>query len=194
MQKARVSLLGLLSLLVGGCTQPSKTERTPAPSKAELAHAFATLGADDPEGWARSEVEEGIPQLARFLVLREAWAGVASEKDVRWIDRDIQQAKSSPNAPLAGAGRALASMRARGVTDEEITDLVRAKQYEALFTFLYALDNPPQGVRRVPLANRVRWQLFEVDEESGASGRAISGLHVSLLETDPTRSEVHPRD
>ena len=41
----------------------------------DLAHLFKIAGASDPEAWARSEVEEGIPQLARFLFLRQAWKG-----------------------------------------------------------------------------------------------------------------------
>jgi hypothetical protein len=39
----------------------------------DLAATFRKLGARDPEGWADSQVEEGIPQLARYLFLRQAW-------------------------------------------------------------------------------------------------------------------------
>jgi len=39
----------------------------------ELAALFQKLGARDPDHWARSQVEEGVPQLARFLFLRQAW-------------------------------------------------------------------------------------------------------------------------
>ncbi len=38
----------------------------------ELTELFARLGARDPEKWARSQIKEGIPQLARFLFLRQA--------------------------------------------------------------------------------------------------------------------------
>jgi hypothetical protein len=39
----------------------------------ELTALFKKVGARKPEGWARSQIEEGIPQLARFLFLRQAW-------------------------------------------------------------------------------------------------------------------------
>jgi hypothetical protein len=37
----------------------------------ELTALFKKVGARKPEGWARSQIEEGIPQLARFLFLRQ---------------------------------------------------------------------------------------------------------------------------
>src|SRR5262245_12222892 len=52
----------------------------------ELADLFRKVGASDPEGWARSQIEEGIPQLARYLFLRQAWRQVVSEDDASWID------------------------------------------------------------------------------------------------------------
>ena len=36
---------------------------------------------NDPESWASSQVEEGIPQLARYLFLRQAWGCVVREDD-----------------------------------------------------------------------------------------------------------------
>ncbi|MCP4385018.1 MAG: hypothetical protein GY798_27005 [Hyphomicrobiales bacterium] len=45
----------------------------------ELSAIFKALGADDPEGWAGSEIRENIPQLARFLFLRQAWDRIFAE-------------------------------------------------------------------------------------------------------------------
>ena len=39
----------------------------------KLTKVFDRLGAADPESWARSEIEEGIPQLGRFVFLRALW-------------------------------------------------------------------------------------------------------------------------
>ena len=36
----------------------------------KLTALFQKFGAPDPESWAASQVEEGIPQLQRFLFLR----------------------------------------------------------------------------------------------------------------------------
>jgi hypothetical protein len=41
-----------------------------------LTALFEKLGAADPDGWARSQLEEDIPQLARFLFLRQAWRAI----------------------------------------------------------------------------------------------------------------------
>jgi hypothetical protein len=51
-----------------------------------LAEVFRKVGASDPEQWAKSEVEEDIPQLARFLFLRGAWRSVVSDGDTNWIE------------------------------------------------------------------------------------------------------------
>jgi hypothetical protein len=42
-------------------------------SAVSLAERFKELGALDPEEWARSEISENIPQMARFMVLRALW-------------------------------------------------------------------------------------------------------------------------
>src|SRR5262249_25800627 len=47
----------------------------------ELTELFRKLGADDPAGWARSQIREGIPQLARYLFLRQAWRQVLGPDD-----------------------------------------------------------------------------------------------------------------
>ena len=53
-------------------------------SRAEsLRNTFARLGADDPEGWARSEIQENIAQLGRFVFLRGVWREIE-----RWRDSD----------------------------------------------------------------------------------------------------------
>jgi hypothetical protein len=41
-----------------------------------LAARFKSLGVTDPESWARSELQEGIPQLGRAVFLRALWDAV----------------------------------------------------------------------------------------------------------------------
>ena len=43
-------------------------------TREELTAVFEALGADDAEGWIKSQLEEGIPQLHRFLFLAKAWS------------------------------------------------------------------------------------------------------------------------
>jgi hypothetical protein len=154
-----------------------------------LAAIFRKLGARDPEGWAKSQVEEGVPQLARFLFLRQAWRSVVAEDDPKWIDQAIARAASHPKEPYAGVGISLASLRKRGATDAEITDLVRGMQAELLFHFCYLLDDP--GDVEPDVAN-VAWALVQTDEDGNVLN-TVGGLHESVLETDPTGREMRPR-
>jgi len=155
----------------------------------ELTALFKTLGAPDPEAWASSQVNEGIPQLARFLFLRQAWRHVVSEDDSSWIDRLIDSAGNDPEQPYAGSGHALRRLRAKGATNEEITDLVRGMQAELLFSFCYLLEDPAIDEAE---ASEVMWTLVQTDVDGNVIS-PISGLHESVLETDPTGREMRPR-
>jgi hypothetical protein len=155
----------------------------------DLTELFRLLGAPSPEEWAASQAEEGIPQLHRFLFLRQAWKSIVSEDDTSWIGAAIAATALAPDAPYAGVGAALATLRAKGVADEEITDLVRGVQAELLFQFCYLLDDPEIDEEE---AADVTWGLFAVDED-GTPLEPLVGLHESVLETDPTGREMRPR-
>lgn len=162
--------------------------KTPMNTKA-LTKLFEQLGAPDPEEWARSQVDEGIPQLARYLFLRQAWRSVVGDNDSHWIDSAIASASSRADEPYAGAGLALASLRAKGATDRELTDLVRSMQAELLFRFCYLLEDPGDLEDAV---STIAWRLVQVDDDGTILG-TIEGLHESVLETDPTGREMRPR-
>src|SRR4051812_26191259 len=102
---------------------------------------FQKLGAPDPSGWASSQVREGIPQLARFLFLRQAWRHVVSEDDHSWIDSSIEASKRRPDDPYAGVGVALQRLREVGATPDVITDLVRGMQAQLMFQLCYQLED-----------------------------------------------------
>jgi hypothetical protein len=159
-------------------------------TKDELTALFRKLGAPDPEGWAASQIEEGIPQLARFLFLRQAWRQiVVKEGDSGWIDNTIRQAQTRPDDPYAGAGHALAKLRALGASDEDLTDLVRATQAEALAGLCYLLADPGE---LEPEVADMAWALVQLDAD-GEPTACIQSLHESVLETDPTGREMRPR-
>lgn len=154
-----------------------------------LTQLFAELGAAAPEAWARSQLEEGIPQLARFLFLRGAWQVVLAEDDTAWIDNTIAAAARAPGAPLSGLGPALERLRAAGARDEDLTEVARGMQVAALFGFCHLLDDAPH---REPEVADVRWALVQVTPEGNIVGQ-VTGLHESVLETDPTGREMRPR-
>lgn len=154
-----------------------------------LTSLFRKLGARDPEQWAGSQLSEGIPQLERFLFLRQAWRLVLTEDRHDWIKQTIEQSKRHPKEPYAGAGHALDRLTQAGASDQDLTDLVRAMQAELLFGLCYLLEDP--GLTE-PEVESVTWWLFRTNEE-GEPVAPISGLHESVLETDPTGREMRPK-
>lgn len=156
---------------------------------AALTQLFAELGAPEPGRWARSQLEEGIPQLARFLLLRAAWRTILRDGDTAWIDATIASAERTPDAPFAGVGAALARLRAAGARDEDVAEVARGMQAAALFAFCQLLDDAPH---EEPEVADVRWALLQVTPEGQLVGQ-VSALHASVLETDPTGREMRPR-
>lgn len=151
-----------------------------------LTELFRKLGADDPESWAYSQVNEGIPQLACFLFLRQAWRQIVSTDSHDWMAAYVDAFDEDPTGPYGGAGWALKKLQDKDATPEELSHLVRAMQAELLFGFCYLLEDPG-GVEED--VSHVRWGLFLLDEDYQPV-RRISGLHESVLETDPTGNEA----
>lgn len=159
-------------------------------SEKELTALFRQLGAREPQEWAHSQVAEGIPQLLRFLFLKQAWGCVIAEGDDQWIDRVIENSSRRPDAPYAGLGAALSLCRAQGVPDEALTDIARCLQAEMLFGLACLLDGP--AYEPGPLED-LSWGLFQTDEGGRPVGPQVGGLHESVLELDPTGREMRPR-
>ncbi len=160
-----------------------------ADAKSKLTALFKLLGATDPEGWASSQISEGIPQLHRFLFLRQAWRQIIDESGIQWIDLQIESAQERPNDPYAGVGHALRRLRDLGAADNDIIDVVRGTQAEFLFQICYLLADPQIDE---PEASHVNWGLFCTNDE-GEPTEPLDGLHASVLETDPTGREMRPR-
>lgn len=155
----------------------------------ELTALFKRLGAPQPAEWAKSQLKEDIPQLGRFLFLRQAWRQLIDEDDPSWIDASIRAAHLAPDAPLSGVGHALIGLRAKGASDEELTDLARGMQAELLASICYLLSDP--GDLELEVAD-VAWALVQVDGDGQIVGQ-LDALHESVLETDPTGREMRPR-
>lgn len=155
----------------------------------DLTDLFKRLGARDPEGWAASQINEDIPQLTRFLFLRQAWRQIVSEEDKNWPRENATTPDASSNRPYDGMSHALASLLEKGATQEELIDLVRGAQASLLFQICYLLNDP---MLEEPELEDFGWGLFQVDRE-GVPVRPIEALHESVLETDPTGREMRPR-
>jgi hypothetical protein len=81
-----------------------------------LAKLFRKLGAPDPASWAHSQVAEEMPQLARFLFLREAWKRVVPDGGQTWI---AEQLKVDVNKPGGGIVPALKRVLALGAEPDD---------------------------------------------------------------------------
>src|SRR5436309_4398759 len=119
-----------------------RTVRIPT-SEQELTELFRRLGAKSPEQWARSQIEEGFPQLLRFIFLKSAWSKVIDDRSTEWLERAIENAEARPGTPYSGLGTALARSRAAGVPSEDIVEIARCVQAQMLFAITYLLDGPP---------------------------------------------------
>jgi hypothetical protein len=152
----------------------------------ELTELFRKLGATDPESWAHSQVTEGIPQLPRYLFLRQAWREVVSPDDRTWMSEMRPKDRNGPGGEL---GPAIDRMLAAGARPEDLTTVVRIMQWW-LLSGLCVLLGDPQVESEV---DDVWWRLFLVDE-NGVPVMPIDGLIESVLETDPTGREMRPPD
>ena len=155
----------------------------------DLISIFRTLGANDPESWANSEVDENIPQLARFMFLKGAWQLVVSDEDTSWIASLLQNVPSGSSDPFADAAHSIRAMLDAGVSKSVIARLVRAVQSEFLSDLCYMMDDPGSIEGNDEC---VDWSLIENDDD-GNPGRIINGLHESVIETDPTGRECRPK-
>jgi hypothetical protein len=152
----------------------------------ELTELFRKVGARDPANWARSQLNENIPQLARFLFLREAWKLVVADNDPSWIHERITDDPARPGGEI---GPALERLLAAGATESDLTAVVRTMQWSLLSGLCYLLDDP--GILEEEVRD-VAWRLFQVDDDDQPIA-IIGGLHESVLETDPTGREMRPR-
>ena len=153
-----------------------------------LTEIFRDAGAIDPESWASSEIEEGIPQLARFSFLKALASILLKETDLDWVNNQIEHNYRRPDDPCAQIAPALKEMLYKNVSREAIIDLVRVIQFETLMYVCSTIDSGENA--GTPITN---WGIFQKDEENDTPTVEISGLHESLLEFDPSGNEMRPR-
>jgi hypothetical protein len=155
-------------------------------NESELTELFRKLGARNPAGWAHSQVTEDKPQLGRFLFLRQAWNAVVAEDDRSWLAQALARRPDGPGGAIVPA---LERLRGAGVSEQDLTDVVRVMQWQLLFRICYLLGDPGDVEAEV---RHVQWQLFQVDENFEPV-EPLGLLHESVLETEPSGREMKPR-
>jgi hypothetical protein len=145
-----------------------------------LTERFRSLGARDPESWARSEISEGIPQLARFLVLNtlkkhalDYWRLTGA------LDETAKEDKS--------VDAVLKQLRQSGFRDADIAAFAQKVAAITAWQVVHMLD---EGCDVDADDKLPGWALEELDADGAPTGRRIGGLHESFYEFDPT----HPHD
>ena len=153
----------------------------------DLADLFRKLGARNPEVWARSQVKEGLPQLARFVFLRQAWKLVVAERDRSWLS---ERANDDQRGPGGAIGPALKRLLALGASEDDLTAVARVMQWRVLSGLCYLLDDPGDLESEV---KDIAWRLFQVDENDQPIA-AISGLTNRSWKPNPAARKCAPRE
>lgn len=132
-----------------------------------LRDTFARLGADEPSAWARSQIDENIAQLGRFVFLRAVWREIE-----RWRDHDAV-------ARLCG-----------DASDEAVrlaTRVAARTAFDVAAGIVQLIDSEEDIESPEALPG---WLLIECDADGRPTGRAVTGLHESILQTDPRGIEA----
>jgi hypothetical protein len=175
----------------------------------ELAERFRAAGAEEPEEWAASEVEEDIPQLARFLLLRRLWRSAwqwrrppdewfaeVEPDEVPVDEEDDDEPTLVPTSgfdageaedededpPFLAAQQAVQRILAAGADPEDLKEVARAIFLHTAFDVVQTVDegHDPEADEGMP-----GWLLAEVGGDLVLTGRVIPGLHEDLLTTEP---------
>ena len=152
-------------------------------SKAQkMIEQMTELGAAEPESWVRSEIEENIPQMARFLILRRLQEEISTWRNNAplWIENTILEAERSPLTPFAEAGSALKRMIALGVSANDLGNIAEMIAFESVFGAVNIIDEGCEHT--VTNEDLPCWILTETNFEGKPTGRFIHDLHESLLD------------
>jgi hypothetical protein len=173
-----------------------------------LAERFRAAGAEEPEGWAVSEVEDDVPQLARFIFLRRLWRGAWqwTQPPREWFaeiapDEDPVDAENGDgdeptlvsashdevpdedaDPPFLAAQQAVRRILAAGADPEDLKEVARAIFLHTAFDAVQTVDegHDPRVGEGMP-----GWLLTEVGGDLVLTGRVIPDLHEDLLTTEP---------
>lgn len=159
--------------------------RTNAFTRARARELFRALGAKDLESLATAEAS-GFPALARWLFLTGMWSVVVRD-DAKWPGK-----WADLNAPIPAAIR---RMLDRGVGPQDLTDVVRDAQIDALYNVAQLLEHCGHGIeeQQAKIAENVEWRLVEYDGDTGETRRVIGGLHEDFYDMDPTGRGGQPQ-
>ncbi|MGW3134792.1 hypothetical protein [Streptomyces sp. NPDC001139] len=132
----------------------------------KIRRLLVALGAEDPQGWAVSEVEEDLPQLARYRLLR------ALSQDIEaWDTASIDSLRAGMKAERAHRTDPVA----------EAAWIARAVARKTVFGVLYRLADPDSDDLPTDLRQQLPgWVLMETTPTGEPTHRVLDALYEDL--------------
>lgn len=152
--------------------------------EALLVEQLVRLGVDDPQGTARSEVDEDIPQVAYARLERLVRMNLLRRRetmDVWWANLQRERERRPESRPAAVAD-VIGKCVGAGITLEELGVIVEDVASETAQGFAYLLGDPYDDELGDP-SDLPSWALVEVSSEGDGAeltGRTLGGLHEFL--------------
>ncbi len=148
--------------------KPLRTSRVPRAARlVTMQTLFATLGARDPAQWAAAQLDSGVDEVTRFVLLRALW--------MKAVEPGRLLAKAQATAHVKDA---LARMLGT-VSLTDVDALVRLAEEQVLHDVLGVLDDASGGAD-----GAVGWGVFRTDAR-GAPVRRIAPLLARLHDAKP---------
>lgn len=143
----------------------------------DLEALLREIKAPDAESMARSEIEEGIPQLAIFLFLKLATSTIDDIRDASHLREMLR--RSGGREP----GEALRRMVDCDNAATDLLKIVRSALRCYLLDICFLLDDTAAirfaGWPRAADLEKMHWGVFRIDE-TGRPIAQMSGLHENL--------------
>lgn len=132
-----------------------------------LVMRLGNAGAKNPSSWASSEVTEGLPQFARFLILKSLFDIAKSTDDNIAMAADFDDELDEKYNTIKNA-----------VGEEKLLSFLTAYSKGIIYNVIGLLDEGNQESDR----DKISWTLMKTDENFESTGQIIQGLHEDFLE------------
>ncbi|HEJ9629280.1 hypothetical protein [Proteus terrae] len=144
----------------------------------DLCEQLKAAGATNPKSWANSELQENIPQFARFLVL----------KGLTDIYHDVEGNLSEIESYSDEATEAHQKLASQ-FDEQELKELLHFYGKSIIGKVIDMLD---QGYL-YDVNDNVGWSLMELDNKGTTTDRLIQGLHEDFLEFEESELDLNTK-
>lgn len=144
----------------------------------DLCEQLKAAGATNPKSWANSELQENIPQFARFLVL----------KGLTDIYRDVEGNLSEMDIYSDEAPEVHQKLASQ-FDEQELKKLLHFYGKSIIGKVIDMLDQ----CYLYDVNGNVGWSLMELDNEGTTTDRLIQGLHEDFLEFEESELALNSK-